>query len=332
MPFCCCAYGLRLHSNVFLASLLPLLPFDEPDAHLNLGFMPRDEELASGFETHHVSPGLVASGEPILRVWKHISGRAFRLRYADGIEFLLDSRGTTVWATWPDSMTLEDTATYLLGPILGFVLRLRGVACLHASAVAVRSQGIALVGPPGAGKSTTAAALARRGLAVLSDDVVALEQRSSGFWMQPGYPRLNLWPDSVQALYGSSEQLPLITPGWEKRFLDLTQPPYTFQQQPLPLAAIYLLHELNSGSNPPRVETARARDALMGLVANTYASYLLDASMRAREFEFVGQVAANVPIRRVLFSRDAESFAQLPDVILSDFETLPSSSSVVPRE
>jgi hypothetical protein len=223
-------------------------------------------------------------------------------------------------------MTLEDTTIYLLSSILGFVLRLRGVICLHASAVTVCDQAIALVGPAGIGKSTTAASLARRGLAVLSDDVVALEPRDSGFSIQPGYPRLNLWPESVEALYGSPERLPLITPGWDKRFLDLSRPPYAFQNRPVPLAAIYLLREVAAGDRPPRTEAATGPAALMGLVANTYANYLLDAPMRAREFDFLGHIVARVPIRSVSYSRHSESYAQLPDAIWADFGAMASAA------
>ena len=53
-------------------------------------------------------------------------------------------------------------------------LRLRGVPALHASAVAVGGAALAVVGSAGAGKSTTAAARAARGHAVVADDVLAL--------------------------------------------------------------------------------------------------------------------------------------------------------------
>jgi hypothetical protein len=280
------------------------------------------EWLSPTPEIWHVSPSKTPAGEPVLQVWRLASGCGFRFRYSDATEFVVDAHGDNIWATWPPSMTLEDAATYLLGPVLGFVLRLRGITCLHASAVVGSGKAIAMVGSPSAGKSTTAAALARRGLAVLSDDIVALEEVGHEFRVQPGYPRLNLWPDSVQALYGSPDGLPLITPGWEKRFLDLTQPPYTFCQDPSPLAAVYLLQDEDSPGVVLRIAAAPARAALMSLVANTYANYLLDAPMRASEFEVLGRLIARVPVRSVFFSRHPESFAQLPDAIRSDFETL----------
>src|SRR5207244_6105024 len=113
--------------------------------------------------------------------------------------------------------------------------------CLHASAVAVADRAIALVGLPGAGKSTAAAAFACAGYPVISDDVVALEDHGERFLVQPGYPRVNLWPDSVRRLFGSEDALPRITPTWEKRYLPLGQKGHPFASKPLPLAAVYIL-------------------------------------------------------------------------------------------
>ena len=54
------------------------------------------------------------------------------------------------WMTALDGVDLEvrrGEVLGLLGLILGFVLRLRGVTFLHASAIAVRDRAIALLGP-----------------------------------------------------------------------------------------------------------------------------------------------------------------------------------------
>jgi hypothetical protein len=330
VSLCFSAYGLTLNSNSPVPGLVPGASprRNAPNLNLYLGTMPSNLPawLSPAPEVWHVSASQTPAGEPILQVWRLASGRGFRFRYSDATEFIVDARGDNVWATWPSAMTLEDTATYLLGPILGFVLRLRGGTCLHASAVVAGRKAFALVGSPGAGKSTTAAALAQRGLAVLSDDIVALEAAGWDFYVQPGYPRLNLWPDSVHALYGSPDRLPLVTPGWEKRFVDLTQPPYVFQRDPVALAAVYWLQEQDPTGTTVQIAAVPARAALMSLVANTYANYLLDSAMRAREFEFLGRLIARVPVRRVSFSHQPEGFAQLPEAIRADFEVLASGT------
>lgn len=93
----------------------------------------------------HVSPRHDESGQPILRVWT-LHDSFFKLEYSDATQFLINRSGTAICATWPNTLTLEDTAIYPEGPVLGFVLRLRGVVCLHSSAVAIGGRAIALVG------------------------------------------------------------------------------------------------------------------------------------------------------------------------------------------
>jgi hypothetical protein len=265
--------------------------------------------------------------EPNLRVWRVAGGLGYRFRYADGTEFLVDRSGNRVWCTWPEPYTLEDAATYLLGPVFAFLLRLRGNTCLHASAVVVADRAVAFLGATGAGKSTTAVAFARRGHTVLSDDVCVLHADGDGVRVQPGYPYLRLWPDSVKSLFGSADALPRLTPvdgvsaWWDKRFLDLDEHGYPFQRQPLRLGAIYVLGERSSGPESPFVEPLIARDALMALVANTHARYLLDRAMRAREFELLGRVVACVPVRRLIPGAEADQLPRLCEVVVNDVAT-----------
>ena len=106
--------------------------------------------------------------------------------------------------------------------------------------MSIRDQAIALCGVSQAGKSTTAAALALRGISVLTEDVTPIKDFGETFIVEPGYPRICLWPDSVKELLGSPDALPLLTPNWDKRYLPLDGVRATFQSEPKPLGAIYL--------------------------------------------------------------------------------------------
>ncbi len=226
---------------------------------------------------------------------------------------------------WAQASTLEDTLVYLQGPILGFALRLRGVTCLHASAVAVEDRAVAVVGSAGMGKSTTAAAFARQGLGVLTDDLLALADQGTSFLVQPGLPRVLLWPESAEALWGDAEALPKIVPTWPKRYLDLTQPGYRFCSEPLPLGGIYVLGDRGAPGSKPAIEPMGGTKALLHLVSNTYANYLLDARMRAQELEVLGRLVTHVPLRLVHAPDDRKSIPAMCDAILDDFQVIRTS-------
>lgn len=317
-------YGLGVLTNLEIPGVAPA-PISSVDIQLSLGTLPDwvDAVDSSEVEPWYTSDYKDETGTPGLRVVR-LSGMYYRFSYTDETEFLIDKKGTRIWAVWPKALTLEDTATYLLGPIMGFVLLLRGCVSLHASAIKIDDRAIALVGPAGAGKSTTAAAFADLGYSILAEDVVTLDDRGDLFLVQPAYPCIRLWPESVAALYGQHNDLPRLTPNWEKRFLDLTQQPYQFHQEPLSLAAIYLLEERSESSAAPFVNQLPESKALMSLVANTYSTRLMDKVMRAREFEILSRLLKTIPVRQITPHTSTSRIPQLCKLISEDFESLKS--------
>jgi hypothetical protein len=255
------------------------------------------------------------------------NGEFLHVRYSDGVEFWLDRELTTLWAHWPTGSSSQDTQSYLVGPILGLLLRLRGIVCLHASAVSINDRAVVFVGSEGAGKSTTAAAFARRGYPVLSDDIVALVECGHEFQMLPGYPRVNLWPDSVKLLYGSPDALPQIMPDWDKRCLNLGKAEGTkFEERALPLGAIYILGASPGGSEDG-IKIISQKTALMMLVANTYATNFLDARQRAEEFEVLSRVVATAPVRKINRGREAAGVEEFCGTIQRNFAKIDSPSN-----
>ena len=318
------AFGLTLRSNRLLP-VLPLLETPSPifDIELHLGVSPLtgSGKLPESQPLVNKSSYKDESGKPIWEMRADGHSSLLHLTYYDGMQFWLDRKGKCLWAVWPPEAALEDAASYLLGPVLGILLRLRGVTCLHASAVALEDRSVAFVGPAGAGKSTTAAAFAKQGYAVISDDIVALDEREGLFQVMPAYPHLCLWPDSVQMLYGSQQALPRIIQDWDKRRLAAGDQGTRFEGRPLPLAAIYILGE--SGPHPaPRVEGIRPQAAFLSLVAGTYANNILDREMRRREFAFLGRLIAKVPVRQVRPSDDPARLEDLCRIIHQDFALL----------
>jgi hypothetical protein len=328
-------FGLSLHSNLSIPGLNPLrAPANTSRVEVHFGSSPplASEIPASSGILTFVSSERDESGEPALRIWKIAEGAYLHIVYWDGMQFWLDREGTGVWGMWPAASSLEDAATFLLGPILGFLLRLRGVTCLHASAVVFDDHAVAFVGDAGAGKSTTAAAFARWGHAVLSDDVVAITEHNGAFHVLPAYPYLSLWPDSVKMLYGPDKALPTFSANWDKRVLSLVEDRLRFEERSLPLGAIFLLGERSSSSAAPFLETLTAQECLVALVANSYATGMLDKDMRAQEFSLLGRILAHVPVRRVRPHQDPAQVGKLCEAVQIGYRALRSQfSSSSPR-
>ena len=287
-------YGLTIEADAPIDGALPDATSAAPDLHVRMQSMPPFAAGDALFDDENVT---------IFR-----DGEAYAFHYRDGTRFVID--GATIWCAWPPSSTPEDTATYLLGPILAFVLRLRGTLSLHASAVVLGGRAVAIAAPPSGGKSTTAAAFADRGARILTDDVLPIVWREGEPWVLPGYPRIRLWPETVRARHGSEEALPLLTPTWSKRYLDVRA---QFQSGPLPLGAIVILRERVAG--PPVVAPLAGHAAAMQLVANSSMALYLDPQMRAEELDRVAAVVERVPLFTASASDDVARLGELCEAI-----------------
>jgi hypothetical protein len=311
----CFAYGLRIRSD----TLIPGLPssrthHDVPDLDIHCKASP--ESGASVVEVH-LPPRDLTRVPTSLPAAVPDETPALAIVYDDGVRFEIDGAARTIWCSWPPTSTLEDVATYLLGPILALVLRLRGTVCLHGSAAIVDGGAVLFVGAAGSGKSTTAAALAQAGCSVIADDVAALDMIDGGFAVRPAYPALRLWPDAVASLYGSADAMPLLTPNWDKRKLDLTARDMDFPSRPVPITTIYLLGPCSDGHGEVK-RVAPGRETLLNLVANSYPSTLLDARLRAEELTVLAQLAASVPVYTLSLPDDVTRIAaSLDDLMVS---------------
>jgi len=299
-------YGLSIEADAPIDGALAAAIPNEPDLRIFLHSMP--PSAAALYATPPVFDDQ--------NVTIFLDGGAYGFLYADGTRFAIDRSASTIWSAAPPSATLADTATYLLGPVLAFVLRRRGTLSLHASAVVVAEQAVAIAAAPGGGKSTTAAAFADRGAAVVTDDVLPIVWRGGEPYAEPGYPRLRLWPETVAARYGANDALPLLSPGWTKRYLDVGA---RFPRAALPLGAIVVLRERVAGA--PRMARLGGHEAAMQLVANSSMALYLDAAMRVEELDRVTALVERVPLFAAWPSDDLARVEELCDIVAAAVTT-----------
>jgi hypothetical protein len=316
-------YGLSLDAEPPIPGLIPSDDNHPPDVVVRLQAACEGDVSASRTANERVwyqSQWLDGrTGQPGLTIHKSIDDGAYRFDYPDGAQFIVHAAGDRVLGLHPPDLTLTDLTTYLTGPVLGFLLRLKGVVSLHASAIQVGDRAVAFVGDAGAGKSTTAAMFTRLGYKVITEDIAALSSEDGGLSVRSGCTDIALWPDAVALLYGSPRALPRFTGGWDKRRLDLAGAG-AFAGGSVPLGAVYMLS--NDGGRPtaPCVTAISSGRAMVELLANVYGNRLFHHELRLYELDLVHHVVSTVPVKVANRARGA-SIGKFCEVVLDDVRT-----------
>jgi hypothetical protein len=317
------AYGVGIRSAIPIASLWSAAPDSAPfTVQFEIGPEPEWVKAALALPGRVLSlqPEDKTTADPSFTVTEYGDGTCHELAYSDGARFVFNQTSDRLWAVAKPPLTADELYLYLVGPVMGFLLRHWHVTCLHASAVELHDHAVLFCGDAGYGKSTTAAALALRGVPVLAEDIVPLEltKDRDRYRAVPGYPRICLWPDAVTNLLGDGNDLPRLLPNWEKRYLPLDGVRAKFAAAKKPVGIIYLFGPPSKDSRAPFIEELCARDAVLGLVQNTYMNWLLDRERRGEEFDELCRIVQQVPVRRVTARGEGVKLDALCERIFDD--------------
>jgi hypothetical protein len=266
----------------------------------------------------YVSPYQDEHGVPSLTIRPVGSSHLFC--YGEGAQFLVSASGSRIDAWWDSPLSDADAADFLLSGVLAFVVRLRGLVPLHASAIVIDGTAVLFAGAAGAGKSSTAAAFAILGLPVLSDDVVTMADEDGVVIAHPASPRVSMWPDSAKGLF-ANQSLPPHSAVYAKHRLDLLECGYRFHERAAPVRVIFVLQDRSGSRATPATQVLTPGAALISLVTHTYGNYLLDERMRAREFDVLGRIAETVPVRELAFAAVLEQLVPNCQRLLGELQS-----------
>jgi hypothetical protein len=247
---------------------------------------------------------------PRFRVGRRDTGE-YRLRFDEAADFVVSANAARVSAHGVEGGDPGALRHVLIDQVIPLVLSHRGTPFLHASAVRVDGAIVAFLGPSGAGKSTLAAAFAHAGASLVADDALALEVRAGQWWGLPAYPGLRLWPDTLPV----TERLRSIPVAIDtaKRRIDPADIP--FARDPAPLRRLYVLSQ---EAADPVIRPVRLREAVMGIVGQTFALDSRDQVRLRAQFDWVCALATAVDVRSLSYPRQIERIGEVRAAIRRD--------------
>jgi hypothetical protein len=207
----------------------------------------------------------------------------------------------------------------LHGGVLGALIHQRGDLPLHATTLVCPSGrfAVALGGHSGAGKSTTAYELVRRGWTILSDDLtrVSLETGVPVAW--PGRSRLRLLPDACRAFGLDPAALASAPKRLGKYIVDLPR-----WQEPIALSTLVALERTDG---PLEVATVFGASRSAIIAEHTYRPHYLAALGRtAHHFRLVAATAAFATVLRL---RGSASVQEVADVAAAAAPSIDAQAS-----
>lgn len=244
------------------------------------------------------------------------------LQWANLFEFLISPDGRGIWYRRQKAAAPEAFAVYLLGQVLSFSLLSFGVEPLHGTTIVAGGQAVGLLGDCGYGKSTLGAALLARGLPILTDDLIALRRTDGGWIVQPGVPRIKLFPSVARRLLGSTVHGTPMNRGTSKLVLPLGVGEAAGRA--VPLKALYVLSAPGTGRQVGRasveIEPLAGAPAFLEVIRAAFNLLVLESSRIATQFSFASRLVAEVPVRRLTYDRDWSCLSAVCDALLSDLD------------
>jgi hypothetical protein len=244
--------------------------------------------------------------------------RARELRFGDTLLLSVDFAEPAGYLLWardfarvliaPDGVELlcqpdpanQDWANILSAQALPLAATIRGLEVLHACGVVLDGRALVIAGPPGAGKSSLAAALVRAGGQLLSDDAIALQLSDGGLVAHAGSVVLQLRAAENEQL-AADERATLGrsvgSSGGKHRYVSANVP------DPAPLGGVFLLER---SPEEPAVERLGAANPFE-LIASTFNLSVRTPARLQRQLDVVSAIISSRLAYRLRVQPDVDA-------------------------
>ncbi|MBM3441503.1 MAG: hypothetical protein FJX89_02260 [Bacteroidetes bacterium] len=275
------AYGFKIRSEI---------EFPELQA-----CPPQEAEIVISWLSTPPTPWTKSQGH----AWRFYA-HSFALRLVGIAEYAVD-HGTHIRifpANQADPLLVR---IYCITVCMAAALMQRGQFLLHASGIIYRNLVWLFAGESGAGKSSIAAELRKRGFPIFTDDTCLLQadpKDASSILVNPSYPMLKLTAETIDALADPQyEKKNRIWPDTEKFGQRLSDPSFG---RALPLGGILVLSKSDASLQHLVCQELLGNSAFLALAAHTYRrEFIHERSLQRAHLALFGMMADCVPIARM---------------------------------
>jgi ABC-type cobalamin/Fe3+-siderophores transport system ATPase subunit len=295
-------FGLHILSQIEFPEFLPA-DFEIEDINVVI------DKIPEIFHTYH----------DYSKVFSDISEESYFLNIPNVAKYYASNGNLVVLEPFPGS-DHQSIRMFFLSSVMAALLVQRHQILLHASAIIHENELVLFLGESGAGKSSIAAEMTKRGYPLFSDDICVLqsnENKDQKMTAYSSYPMMKLWEKTINALdderFITSHK---IRPNAEKFGYFFHE---FFKTKPLAVKKIMILSP-NSLLAEYESKKISGIEAFELLSKNTYRGhFILDNQIQKIHFESISQLIKNTEIfllSRPIEKSDIKTFTDFTEELL----------------
>lgn len=315
-------HGIRLRSSVqfpeFVRSNSEQVDLElvvKPQQHEGIGCVAPERCVTSGVYTR------LQGGTEFFAMYGFGSHYLLRWKYLADFQIARDGSWIDCYP-W-QSASWADIRPFFLGRVLPLALNLQGVVTLHSSAVLLPQGAVAFVAESGTGKSTLASLFGCAGHTLITDDVLAVAEDSSGFSAAFGSPQVRLTEESLDFLAPKLGLSVALERDYDKMRLTVGDRDNAGISTHFPLRTVYIAGRRRDENSPGiQIDVLPPKMALPVLMKYVTNIALFEPDHLARQFSSIGRLVQRVPVKRIEYPTGLELLPQVCEAILHDQKTL----------
>jgi len=207
---------------------------------------------------------------------------------------------------------IKDVKVYLYASVFGGLCHLKNTLPLHAGAVLHDKKAYLFSGNTGAGKSTTVAALQKRGYTILTDDLAPLKFDSNyQACVSQGISRIKLWGDALDRVGIPYSQKDQIRNDIEKFHAPVER---ELPNENYVVNSIFILEPYNG--EVLSCTELKGKEKLVGIMKHTFRTQLIDGfGLKKAHFEKCVLLINHVRVFRIKQPRQINKLEELVDIV-----------------
>jgi hypothetical protein len=297
-------FGLKIASEFEFIELLSA-SFDNADILIRYGYLP--DECFPEFEK--------------TKIYTSFKEKEFLL-YIPGVAKYRATHGKEITVDPCENAEKGSVRLFLLSITMAALLTQRKKILLHASAILLNGKLMLFIGDSGAGKSSVAAELSKRGYTLFSDDVCVLDdvqEGSSKVFSYASYPMMKLWEETVLELNDqkfniSHKIIPQISK-YGQFFHD------QFTVTPYPIEKIFILNPVENALVHYSAKKVTGIEAFEYLSKNTYRrQFLLESTLQSihlKQLSFLVKASEITLLTRLKRESEIISFTDYVEILIN---------------